>query len=207
MIPARNLGLGISHRVILAARDDRGSALVEFAIVLPILTVFVVGIYDFSGAFNQKQKVAQAAQTGAIVAGAQPTSDITTSTASPSSLQPAVTAVFNYLADSGVLTNANTGSCALPASPGWVPSPPGGTLSWTYTITNCSAAYSSDNLVITINRGWTYTGTTPVLVGTNVQVQYPYHWRFGSVIQLLFPAETGYGITNISESSTVHNQI
>ena len=57
-------------------RDEQGSALLEFAITLPLLVVFVVGIYDFSGAFNQKQKIEQAAQEGAIIAGAQPMSDI-----------------------------------------------------------------------------------------------------------------------------------
>ena len=46
----------------LLLHDVRGSALLEFAITLPLLVVFVVGIYDFSGAFNQKQKIAQAAQ-------------------------------------------------------------------------------------------------------------------------------------------------
>ena len=55
-------------------REVQGSALVEFAITLPLLVVFIVGIFDFSGAFNQKQKIEQAAQEGAIIAGAQPTS-------------------------------------------------------------------------------------------------------------------------------------
>src|SRR5271157_2048228 len=83
--------------------EEQGSALLEFALVLPLLVVFVVGIYDFSGAFNQKQKVAQAAQQGAITAAAQPTSDIDTSNANPDSLQPVVTIIFNSLAGSGVL--------------------------------------------------------------------------------------------------------
>src|ERR1035441_4813911 len=76
-------------------KNDQGSALLEFAIVLPLLVVFVVGIYDFSGAFNQKQKIAQAAQEGAILAGAQPMSDIEGGTANPDSLQPVVVAIFN----------------------------------------------------------------------------------------------------------------
>ncbi len=38
-------------------KGAQGSAILEFAIVLPLLVVFVVGIYDFSGAFNQKQKI------------------------------------------------------------------------------------------------------------------------------------------------------
>src|ERR1700722_19478868 len=58
--------------------NTHGAAILEFAISIPILVVFVVGIYDFSSAFNQKQKIAQAAQEGAIVAAAQPMSDIAT---------------------------------------------------------------------------------------------------------------------------------
>src|SRR5271156_3933365 len=83
-------------------RDVQGAALLEFAVALPLLMVFVVGIFDFSGAFDQKQKIEQAAQEGAIVAGAQPMSDIATTTANPASLQPVVTAVFNSLAGDGI---------------------------------------------------------------------------------------------------------
>src|ERR1700733_6754543 len=77
--------------------DEQGSSLLEFAIVLPLLVVFVVGIFDFSGAFNQKQKIEQAAQEGAIIAGAQPMSDIATTNLNPDSLQPVVFAVVNSL--------------------------------------------------------------------------------------------------------------
>src|SRR5580693_1611210 len=91
--------------------DEQGSSLLEFAIVLPLLVVFVVGIYDFSGAFNEKQKIEQAAQEGAILAGAQPMTDIAASgtgtPTNPSSLLAVVSAVFNSLAGSGVLPNAN----------------------------------------------------------------------------------------------------
>ena len=64
-------------------RDEQGAALLEFAISLPLLVVFIVGIFDFSGAFNQKQKIEQAAQEGAIIAGAQPMSDIATGILTP----------------------------------------------------------------------------------------------------------------------------
>jgi hypothetical protein len=46
-----------------------------------------------------------------------------------------------------------------------------------------------------------------VAVGTAVQVTYPYHWRFNSVIQLLFPGAGYAAITNVTESATVHNQM
>jgi Flp pilus assembly protein TadG len=180
------------------AKDARGSALVEFAITLPLLVVFVVGIYDFSGAFNQKQKIEQAAQEGAIIAGAQPMSDIQSSNGNPDSLQPVVTAIFNSLAGSKVLPS---GTCTPPAASG----PVG--LAWTYTISGCSGIYAGDNLVIIINRGWVSSTASPAAVGTKVTVSYPYHWRFNSVIQLLAPGANFAATTQVSESATVHNQM
>jgi hypothetical protein len=192
------------------SRESSGAALLEFAVALPLLTVFVVGIFDFSGAFNQKQKIEQAAQLGAIVAGGQPTSDIQASNGNPDSLQPVVAAVFNSLAGSGVLPNANVGSCKTPP-----PAPTQSSLAWTYTIPSCP-----DNLIIVINRGCVCAaggptcGTPPpcasgppVSVGTAVSVTYPYHWRFNSVIQLLVPGASYAATTQLTESSSVHNQI
>jgi len=58
--------------------------LLEFAISLPLLVVFIVGMFDFSAAFNQKQKIEQAAQEGAhLLPGAQPMSDIATGILTP----------------------------------------------------------------------------------------------------------------------------
>jgi hypothetical protein len=182
----------------------QGAALLEFAITLPLLVVFVVGIFDFSGAFNQKQKIQQAAQEGAVIAGAQPTSDIASSNANPDSLQPVVTAVFNSLAGSGVLPSAGA-SCTPPPTVPTRPAPPG--LAWIYTISGCSGTTAADNLVITVNRGWVSASGSPAAVGTMVTVAYPYHWRFNSVIQLLFPGAGYAAITNLAESAKVHNQM
>jgi Flp pilus assembly protein TadG len=181
-------------------REVQGAALLEFAIVLPLLMVFVVGIFDFSGAFNQKQKIDQAAQEGAIIAGAQPMSDIDPSNPNangPDSLQPVVTAVFNSLAASGVVPK---GTCAPPVTPTH------SNLKWTYTILGCP-----DDLVIVIDRGWVSpsatTTSTTIAVGTIVKVTYPYHWRFNSVIQVLIPGAGYAAVTNLTESATVHNQM
>jgi hypothetical protein len=64
-------------------------------------------------------------------------------------------------------------------------------------------------LVITINRGAVVNSAspTPTIVGTSVQVQYPYHWRFNSVIQLLIPGASYAATTQVTESATVHNQM
>ena len=93
----------VARRVIEFLPGAEGSAILEFSITLPLLVVFVVGIYDFSGAFNQKQKIEQAAQEGAIVAGAQQMTDIQTTNTNPASLVAVVTAVFNSLAGSNVI--------------------------------------------------------------------------------------------------------
>lgn len=176
--------------------DERGSALVEFAIVLPLLVVFVVGIYDFSGAFNQKQKVAQAAQEGAILAAAQPTNDVT-NTAAPDSLTPVVAAVFNSLTGSGVLSGS---SCSAPvASRAGLPQ-----LAWKYTISGCAG--STGDVVITINRGVGTTASTPAAVGSTVTVSYPYNWQFNSVIQVLIPGANYAKTTQVTETAWVHNQ-
>jgi Flp pilus assembly protein TadG len=178
------------RRTVSLLGDAQGAALLEFAISLPLLVVFVVGIYDFSGAFNQKLKLNQAAQEGAIIAGAQPTSDITSPTA-PDSLAPVVSAVYNSLVGSGVLHG-----CTLPAAAS------GTGLASTYKISGCP-----DQLVITINRGTVVNLVSPAVVGTVVTVEYPYIWRFNSVIQLLVPGASYAATTQVTESATVHNQM
>lgn len=185
---------------------SEGSAILEFAIALPLLVVFTIGIYDFSAAFDEKQKIEQAAQEGAIVAAAQPTSDLFSNLVpnpNPPSLQPVASAVLNSLAGSGVTTAA----CAL-APPG---APSG--LTWTFTVSGCSSAYPSDNLVIAINRGWVCSSgapcasAPPLAVGSTVTITYPYHWRFNSVIQFLVPGASYAAQTSLTEAATVHNQM
>jgi Flp pilus assembly protein TadG len=186
----------ILHRgTVTLLREAQGAALLEFAITLPLLVVFVVGIFDFSGAFNQKQKIEQAAQQGAIIAGAQPMNDIASGNGNPDSLQPVVAAVFNSLAASGVVPQ---GTCAPPVTP----THSGSNLKWKYTISPCP-----DDLIITVDRGWISASSSPAAVGTRVTVVYPYHWRFNSVIQLLFPGAGYAAVSNLTENATVHNQM
>jgi TadE-like protein len=176
-------------------REEQGSAILEFAITLPLLVVFVVGIYDFSGAFNQQQKIEQAAQEGAILAGAQPMNDINASNGDPVSLRPVVTSVFNSLVTSGVIP---TGVCNPPGAITGGPN-----LKWTYKISGCS---SSGDLTIVVNRGISAPGP-PAIVGTKVTVSYPYQWHFNGVIQLLIPGANYSLPAQVTDSATVHSQM
>lgn len=185
-----------------------GAAILEFAISLPLLVVFVVGIYDFGGAYNQKQKIEQAAQEGAIIAAAQPTSDLAPysgTATNPISLQPVVAAIFNSLAGSNVINPG--GSCTLSAFP--VPTQKGNApLTWTYKISSCSSTYPDDTLIITVNRAWVVSTSQKGLdvLGSKVTVSFPYNWRFNSAIQVLIPGAKYSAVTNLQESASVHNQ-
>ena len=177
------------HLAKIRTRTE-GSALLEFAVALPVLVLFIVGIYDFSGALNQKQKIGHAAQEGAVFAGAQPMTDMDPSSSDPESLHPVLEVVFSSLAANGVLPAGNWSGCTF-TPPVHTPS----TLDWQYNITGCSP----DTLTVEIDRGVVDPGT-PASVRTTVKVSYPYHWRFNSVIQV---AST----TDLSETASVHNQM
>jgi len=46
------------------AGDARGAAVIELALIAPILATFAIGIVDISGAFSRKLELEQAAQRG-----------------------------------------------------------------------------------------------------------------------------------------------
>jgi Flp pilus assembly protein TadG len=173
-------------------RDDRGAQIVEFAVALPLLVLFVVGIFDFSGAFTLKQKLTNAARDAARSAAAEPISDLVcaTCTAPPVSVSDAFAMVDAYLQankinDCGITTISWTKSQAN---------------TWAYAATGngCTGA----GLQITINRGYYFpaTGTvtlptvtcTPqsaagqlAVISTCVSIQYGYQWKFGRAASLL----------------------
>lgn len=49
-------------RLITLWREDRGAAIIELAIVAPVIALMTVGVVDLSNGFNTKLKVEQAAQ-------------------------------------------------------------------------------------------------------------------------------------------------
>jgi Flp pilus assembly protein TadG len=170
----------------------------EFAITLPILLVLAVGIFDFGGAFNLRQKLEATAREGARFASAMPTNDLTSGGTPPS-----VVAVRDVV--DSYLKNARVNDCGLATSgiPG--PSP---NLTWTFT--GSSGCPGGQNLTLTIDRGnasfpATINGVTINVISTQVTIAYPYQWQFNRVIGLMAPGATYAGTSLITTTAVVPN--
>ena len=178
------------------AANTGGAQILEFAVALPLLVVFVVATYDFGQAFNTKEKLNFTARDAARFASTQPTNDFIPAT--PPS--PSVAAIRD-LVDADLLA-ASLNDCGLG------PITPAGTLVWTATGT-CP---NGGTLTLTIDRGVVIppaaNASPPVQqVATHVDLQYPYQWQFSSVIQLLVPGASYAGITTIDTDAFAVNQI
>jgi Flp pilus assembly protein TadG len=167
---------------------------VEFAVALPLLVLFVVGIFDFSNAFTFKQKLTNVARDAARVAAGDPANDLqspSTPTSVPASVLDAFQVIDNYM----VANNIN--DCGITPSS----SPTG--LTWTSTASGKGCP--TPGLTIVINRGYYFAATAPAqtasvnctaqpvvggptqtaIIGTCVSIQYAYAWRYGRVASLL----------------------
>ena len=179
-----------SRRIPSAWRDDRAAQLVEFAVSLPLLVVFVVGIFDFSGAFTLRQKLTNVARDAARVGAADPANDLfQPSTLLPASVYDMFYVIHNYL----VANQIN--DCGISFG-SFAQTPPA---TWTYS--NNGSGCPGSGLTITINRAYyfpqnaasqapnpTCAATTtgnPTAIGTCVSIQYAYQWRFGRAASLL----------------------
>ena len=187
--------------------DDHAAQIVELAVSLPFLLVFVVGIFDFSGAFTLKQKVTNAAREGARVAAAAPASDL--GNPLPTSVDLAFRVVDNYLR--AVHINDCNISPLSPSHSG---------LTWTYAATGNGCP--TGGLTVVINRGYVFPptgassptgctsqpsgGNTVNVVGTCVSITYAYKWHFNRVIALLVPGATYAGISNLNNTAVAFNE-
>ncbi len=179
------------------AADARGAQILELAVVLPLLVVFVVAIYDFGQAFNTKEKLNFTVRDAARFGSTQPTNDL-----NPLSPPPLSVTAIRDLVDADLLA-AGLNDCGL----GLSPITPAGTVVWTATGTCPSSA----TLTLTIDRGFVIppaaNASQPVQqISTHIDLQYPYQWQFSSVIQLLVPSATYAGITTLDTDAFAANQ-
>jgi Flp pilus assembly protein TadG len=176
-----------ARRLLLAG--SQGSQLFEFALVLPLLLVIVIGISDFGGAFNLKQKLNNAAREGARFGASESTLDLTGSTQPPPSIVAVRDVVQNYL------TGANLTQCAIGTTP------TKSVLTWTYT--SSSAGCSSFSLVI--DRGFSFLNGTTTVFATRVTLTYPYTWTFGRIIGLLVQGASPTLPASITSDAVMQN--
>jgi hypothetical protein len=172
---------------------DRAAEMVEFAVTLPLLVVFVVGIFDFSSAFTLKQKLTNIARDAARAAAIDPANDLSLpSGVVPVSVMDAFQIIDNYLIGN------NLNDCGI--------TPSGSPTGLTWTMTGTGSGCPAGGLVITVNRGYYYpdTGATlptvnclsqdpgghPALISTCVSIQYGYAWKFGHAASLFGRATT-----------------
>lgn len=179
------------RRLLRAAAGTDGAQLLEFALVLPFLLVFLIGIIEFGGAFTLKQKMANAAREGARIAISNSLSDITCTSSTPCTIQATANAVEQYMTNNG----ANA-SCIAPSGMSVV-----GYETWTYSCPNGTS--------LTINRAYMYTpagGGTPIQ-GTQVTLTYPYSWVFNNIIKLLVPGANPSLPTTLTETAVMKNLV
>jgi len=152
--------------------DDSASQVVELALSLPLLVLFVVGIFDFSGALSLKQKLTNAAREGARVAAADPASDMYATV--PVSVSDAFQVVDNYLLSEKI------NDCGLGPTP---PAPTQTQLTWTYAASG--AGCPGSGITIAINRGCSTQENGIYVVDTCVTISYAYKWQYSSVSGLV----------------------
>lgn len=88
----------LTRKLKRAWRDECAAQIVEFAVSLPLLIFFVVGIFDFSNAVTLKQRLTNAARETARVAAADPANDLGGPPAGvPASIGDAFQVADNYL--------------------------------------------------------------------------------------------------------------
>ena len=170
----------------VALQDVCGAQIVEFAVALPLLVLFVVGIFDFSTAFTLKQRFTNIARDAARSAAADPANDLAQPQgAAPMSVQQAFQEIDTYF------TSSNLNDCGAALSG------PASNLTWTYsgTANGCTAP----GLSIIINRGYYFSPGAPppnancqsqapgaqiAVVGTCVSIEYAYPWKFGRIANM-----------------------
>lgn len=177
------------------AANTAGAQLLEFAFLVPMLLVALVGILDFGAGFYLKQKLTNAAREGARIATNQITIDLTstdcptTGAASPCTVEAVRNAVVNYL------QNANVETSTIGVAPTKT-----GAMEWTYY------SSSTGDPILVINRGFAVTDPGGnMIVSTRVALNYPFPWMFDRIMRLMIPSSTFSSPIVISSEAIMKN--
>jgi Flp pilus assembly protein TadG len=157
----RKVRSGVLERI----RDDRATAVVEFAIIFPLLIILIFGMVDFGRAFFLRNNLVAAVREGARM-GATPLTGCASTAAIRTRVRQYVTAFGGT-----TLTDAQI---------------PVAYLYTDGTTSNCSSGTQATNVRVSIS-GYAFTPITPVmsLLGrtgtTNINVSATYRWESSPV--------------------------
>ena len=175
-------------------RRNRGAAYVEFALTLPFLLVFAMGLIEFGKGFNIYHNLTNACREGARQAVMTDTNQITISSANVIRNR-----VVNYMTSLGLQTSYYTGSGTQVS----------GTTNFTYG-SYPAGAYLLINQGDTIPQkdasGNLIAGGTYYVV-SRVELRYPYDFPvFSRVVNLMTPGTTTFnGTIYIKNYSIMEN--
>ncbi len=175
-----------------------GTEIIEFAVSLPLLVVLVVGIYDFGSAFTLKSKLTGAVREGARVAANQHPADLTTTARCGA---PKSVCVIRDVVSSA-LVSSNIDDCGLGSARG-----SGGTLTWTFTGTCSGPILEVKRGVVNASGGplpSPFDASTYNIEESQVNLTYPYQWRFNRAFNLL-DSRANFLSSTIKVSATMQN--
>lgn len=136
-----------------------GVELVEFALVLPLLLLLVVGVWDFGSAFLLKDKMTNAAREGARIAVSTPLNSADCSGPTPCSLVAAANAVKQYMTGAG-----NDAGCIVPAGPS------------SFTAPDRANYVCESGIALEIDRGAFLETDAGRIPATRVTLTFPVRW-------------------------------
>jgi Flp pilus assembly protein TadG len=168
-------------------RQERGSELFEFAALLPILLVLMVGLLDFAMAYNFRQKLVNSSREGARLGASQSMLDLTQT--APPSVRDIHDGVVTYL--QGANVNTSFIGPTMTAE---------GNFTWTYYSTGTDGL--KIERVVQFPPGCGSSSSNPCSPGTRVTLTYPYNWTFGfnRIVNLLGPSGFNGTITILTSA-------
>jgi Flp pilus assembly protein TadG len=154
----------------LAVRQD-GSQLLEFALALPFLLVFAIGVMDFGQAYNLKQKLNNASREAARFAANENSGANNLSANGVSDTDAIADVVSNYLTKAGITQCTITEPPSVSAS--------GFVFTFSASGTGCGS------FALVIDREYLIAAGPPATLGKHVTLTYPYVWSFTRIMGLL----------------------
>jgi Flp pilus assembly protein TadG len=175
------------ERFLMGLWQRDGAQLLEFALVLPMMLLLLLGAIDFASAFTLKQKLNNASREGVRFTITEAQADVSQWPSVPNTTQSILNDILTYL------TNAGVNVCGLTSSSGASSTPSYG--DWIFSAT-CSD--TGGKISIEINRGITFVDSNGVTVLENkITIIRPYKWS-GIVAPVI-----GTQRTNVSTDATM----